>query len=294
MINSKVILVTGASGGFGSLAVKSLAKKGHTVYASMRDIGGKNKDKSEMLKSWAKENNAKVHIIELDVTNETSVHNCISKIITDNNRIDVVVNNAGVGVIGWQENFTPEDWQKIFDVNVFGMHRVNREVIPHMRKQKSGLLVHISSLLGRVVVPCYGPYNASKWAVEAMAENYRVELSSFGIESCIIEPGGFPTTFIDNLVRPSDKLRGKEYGDMEKFPEMFLENFEKTLAANKEQNPQNVADAIVNVVELEKRPFRTVVDNIGMGNSIIPYNEQLEKIMQGMYSNFKMSNMLGK
>ena len=184
--------------------------------------------------------------------------------------------------------------KKLFDVNVFGVQRVNRAVLPHLRAKHSGLLVHVSSLLGRFALPFYGPYNASKWALEALAENYRVELSSFGVDVCVVEPGGYPTTFMERLLKPSDPNRASEYGAMEHAPAQLLANFEKALAANPAQNPQLVADAILQLIQTPagQRPFRTVVDKMGMGASIGPYNEQLEAVMSGIYGAFGMGDML--
>ena len=195
---SKKILITGASSGFGKLITVTLLKNGHTVVASMRGVEGKNKTVVEELKGVG------AHTVEIDVTNDMSVNNGAKNAIEMAGGIDVVVNNAGVGVIGLQETFTPEDWQNLFNINVFGVQRVNRAILPHMRDKNSGLLIHISSILGRMTIPFFGPYNASKWALEALAENYRSELSGFGIDSCIVEPGGYPTSFLDSLIKPGD------------------------------------------------------------------------------------------
>lgn len=294
MEDKKVVLITGSSGEFGRLTAKSLAKNGYIVYAFMRDISGRNKSKADELVLWAKENGHEIRAVEMDVTDNDSVQRAVDNIIEDCEKIDVVINNAGIGVLGLQENFTADDWKRLFDVNVFGMQRVNRSVLPHMRKRKEGLIIHVSSLLGRMIVPAYGPYNSSKWAVEALAESYRVELSGFGIQSCVVEPGGFPTTFIDNLMKPSDTSRNEDYGEFSNFPKIFLENFEKALAGNPSQDPQNVADAIVNLIDMpaKERPFRTVVDKMGMGDAIGPYNDKLEEIMHNIYSAFHMSNLL--
>ncbi|MCA9603867.1 MAG: SDR family NAD(P)-dependent oxidoreductase, partial [Myxococcales bacterium] len=206
----------------------------------------------------------------------------------------VLINNAGVGVIGLQESYTPDDYKRLFDVNVFGVQRMNRATIPHFRAQKRGLLVHVSSCLGRITIPFYGPYNSSKWAVEAMAENYRTELSSFGVEVALVEPGGFPTTFIDNLMRPSDKARNEQYGPMAGAPEAALTGFEAVLKSNPQQDPQEVAKALRNLVELPagQRPFRTVVDNLGMGEPVTRYNEHLHELTKGIYTNFGTADML--
>ena len=285
---SAKVLITGASGGFGRLTVEQLTKKGHKVAASMRDLNGKNKDNAATIKAMGAET------IEMDVTRDDSVDKGVQTAIQKLGGLDVVINNAGVGVLGLQETFTSDDWKKIFEVNVFGLNRVTRAALPHFRTQKSGLFINVSSLLGRITVPFYGPYNASKWAVEALTENYRTELSQCGVEFCIVEPGGYPTSFIDNLVRPSDKGRAQGYGEMANMAEGFLENFEKALASNPAQNPKDVAIAMVNLVEGKRgqRAFRTVVDKMGMGDHITPYNDQLGKITASIYGAFGIGHLL--
>lgn len=285
---AKKILITGASGGFGKLTVLTLLQKGHQVAASMRDIHGKNKNVADELRK------AGAKIIEIDVTDDTSVNNGVQKAITDLDGMDVLINNAGLGVLGMQEFFTPADFQKVFDINVFGVQRMNRAVVPYFREKKNGLIVYTSSLLGRIALPFYGAYQSSKWALEALAENYRVELSGFGIENCIVEPGGYPTAFSDNLLRPSDNSREVGYGDFAKVPEAALHNFENVLKNNPQQNPQKVADAFAELIEKPKgdKPFRTAVDFIGMADHIQKYNEHLEQIMTGLYTNFGTQGML--
>lgn len=285
---SQKILITGASGGFGSLAVKSLVKAGHQVAASMRGPQGKNKDIAEELSALG------AHIVEIDVTDDQSVQQGVSQAMETLGGLDVLVNNAGVGVLGIQEQFTIENFQRLFDINVFGVQRMNRAVLPHFRKQGSGLLLHISSILGRMTLPFYGPYNASKWALEALAENYRLELSSLGVDSSIIEPGGYATSFMDSLIFPGDQERGAGYGDLVHAPKQLFDNFEGALASNPEQDPQLVADAILSVIETPagQRPMRTVVDKMGMGTHIEPYNDQLEAIHQGVFNAFGMGDML--
>lgn len=285
---SYTVLVTGANGGFGKLTIEALLSKGHQVIASMRNIEGKNKAASDEFKSKG------CHVVEMDVTDESSVENAIKDALKAKGKIDVLINNAGIGVLGLQETFTADDWKKLFDVNVFGVQRVNRAILPEMRKNKSGLLIHISSLLGRMTVPFYGPYNASKWALEAMAENYRTELTGFGVDCCIVEPGGYPTSFIDSLIKPSDEACKTSYGMFAHAPEGFLDGFEEAMAKNPAQNPQDVADAIVNVIETPagERPFRTIVDKMGMGDALKPYNEQLHQLTSNIYNAFGIGHML--
>lgn len=282
------ILITGANGGFGALTVHTLLKEGHQVVATMRNADSKNKAAAEEIKA------AGAHVVELDVTDDASVKAGVGEAITLLDGLDVVVNNAGIGVLGIQEQFDIEDFKKLFEVNVFGVQRVNRAVLPHLRKQGSGLLIHISSLLGRIAFPFYGPYNASKWALEAIAENYRVELSGFGVDSCIVEPGGFPTSFFNSLMQPSDTSQNESYGDMVHAPKHAFESFEGALASNPAQDPQNVADAIASLITTPagQRPARTVVDKMGMGDHIDPYNQQLAQIHEGLYGAFGMGDML--
>lgn len=285
---SQIVLLTGASGGFGYRTVKALLKNGHKVVATMRGVNGKNKVKaSELAQLGAK-------IIELDVTNDESVENAIHNAIREVGKIDVVINNAGVGVLGQQEAFTAEDFRKLFEINVFGVQRVLRAIIPHFRENKSGTIINVSSLLGRITIPYYGPYNASKWAVEALTENYRAELSQFGIDVCLVEPGGFPTTFMDNLLKPADNSRDHQYTEVVPSAKSFFDGFEQALASNPLQDPQNVAEAMVKLLETPRggRQFRTIVDKMGMGDHIESYNEGLKQITQGVYTAFGIDHLL--
>jgi NAD(P)-dependent dehydrogenase (short-subunit alcohol dehydrogenase family) len=286
-MNTKIV-ITGASGGFGKLTVLSLLAQGHNVGATMRDPHGKNKEVAKELE------NAGATVIEMDVTSTESVERGIQKAIDAFGGLDVVINNAGRGVFGMQEHFTPEELKEILDVNVVGVQRVNRAALPYLRNQGSGLLIHISSLLGRIALPFYGPYQSAKWAVEAMAENYRVELSGFGVQSAIIEPGGYPTTFMNSLMTPSDKSRDESYGDFMNVPAMAAAGFEEQLKNTPEQNPQKVADAIVNLIQTptNERPFRTIVDFMPWKDGIQNYNDQFDLLTQGIFSAFGMENML--
>lgn len=282
------VLITGTSGAFGRMITESLLAKGHQVAAAMRDPHGRNRELAANLQK------AGAVIVEIDVTSDQSVEQGVAAAIKQLGGLDVLINNAGIGVVGLQESYTADDYFNLFNINVFGVQRMNRAVIPHFRAQQRGLLVHISSLLGRITIPFYGPYNSSKWALEAMAENYRTELSAFGIESVLVEPGGYPTSFIDRLMSPSDRSREPDYGDMAQAPAAALANFEAVLAANPQQNPQHVADAVVELIETPagKRAFRTTVDQLGMGDAIAQYNDHLDQLTRGIYQNFGTAQML--
>ncbi|WP_421784508.1 SDR family oxidoreductase [Hyphobacterium sp.] len=282
------ILLTGASSGFGRLFTQSLIADGHEVAASMRGASGKNKPAAEDLEKLG------ATIAEIDVTDDDSVTSGTQAAIEALGGLDVLINNAGVGVNGVTEAFTADDLHRLFDVNVYGVQRMNRAVLPTFRSQGSGLLVHISSLLGRITLPYYGPYNASKWALEALAENYRTELSGFGIESVLIEPGGFPTEFGANLLSPSDADRERQYGGFAEAKTAAGERFAELLAANPQQDPQIVADAVRDLIAMPrgKRPFRTPVDKIGMGDPVVGYNDYAAKITKGIYGNMGLGDLL--
>lgn len=285
---SKNVLITGASSGFGKQAVHALLKDGHSVAAAMRGVSGKNQEAAKELED------AGASIVEIDVTSDESVNAGVADAIAKLGGLDVVINNAGVGVIGMQEHFTVDDFQKVFDVNVFGVQRVNRAALPHMRSQGAGLIIYISSLLGRMVLPFYGPYNATKWALEAIAENYRVELSGFGVENAIIEPGGFETNFFGNLITPSDESQVASYGEFMNAPQELGDSFAETLANNPQQKPELVVEAIQSLINTPdgQRPFRTPVDTLGMGAAVGPFNEAGEEMMNGIYTAFQMEGML--
>jgi NAD(P)-dependent dehydrogenase (short-subunit alcohol dehydrogenase family) len=285
---SQKILITGSSSGFGKLIAITLLKNGHTVVASMRSADTKNKAAADELKA------AGAHIVEIDVTDDNSVSRGVEQAIKLAGGLDVVVNNAGVGVLGFQEMFTPDDWKKLFEINVFGVQRVNRAAIPTMREQSAGLLIHISSLLGRMILPFLGPYNSSKFALEALSDNYRVELSKFGIESVIVEPGGFGTGFDRNLMTPSDTGRESGYGEFAGAPAGLMEGFAKNFEGEGAPDPQWVADAVAKLVDIPKghRPVRTVVDGLGMGDPIVGYNQALDEITAGVFNAFGLGEML--
>jgi NAD(P)-dependent dehydrogenase (short-subunit alcohol dehydrogenase family) len=285
---SKKILVSGASGAFGSLTCKSLSQKGYQVVGTMRSAKGKNEVIAQELQK------AGVKLVDMDVTNETSVNNGVAKAIEFLGGLDVVFNNAGLGANGIQEMFTAEDMQRVFDVNVFGVQRLMRAILPHFRSQGKGTILHTSSCIGRVTTPFLGVYSASKYALESLAEGYRAELSGFGIESCIIEPGGMPTAFMGGMLRPSDETRNEGYGDMVHAPDASLNGYVDYLKTNPNQSPQAVADAVVALLEMPhgEKPFRTVVDFMGLKEPIENYNEALRQTTQQIYTANGVANLL--
>ncbi len=252
------ILVTGASSGFGKLTAETLARAGHRVFAGMRDPNGKNAAARDDLLSKG----GSLEVVELDVTSDASVDAAVALMDGRAGGIDVVVNNAGIAGLGMIESFTVEQARAMYEVNVLGVHRLNRAVLPIMRRGNRGLLIHVTSTIGRVVMPFLAIYVSTKFALEALAEGYRYELAPSGIESIIVEPGTFPTKLGANLVHPADPGRAEAY------PALLpgLQGLGSMLAAMATDpnapNPQEVADAILRLVEMPagKRPIRTIVD----------------------------------
>jgi NAD(P)-dependent dehydrogenase (short-subunit alcohol dehydrogenase family) len=187
-----VIVITGASSGFGSLAARALARAKHIVYASMRDTTGRNAPQVEEARQFAKDNNVDLRTIELDVASQESADVAIQKIISENKRLDVVIHNAGHMVFGPAEAFTPEQLAELYDVNVLSTQRVNRAALPQLRKQRRGLVIWVSSSSSAGGTPPYlAPYFAAKAGMDALAVVYARELTRWGIETSIIVPGAF-------------------------------------------------------------------------------------------------------
>jgi NAD(P)-dependent dehydrogenase (short-subunit alcohol dehydrogenase family) len=294
MSDSRTVLITGSNSGFGRLTAETLAAKGHTVLASMREVSGKNAEQARALRDWATAKNVRLHVIELDVTDDASVARAVREALATAGRIDAVVNNAAIGAFGLVESFTAAQMRDLFDVNVGGVQRVNRAVLPHMRERKSGLLVHISSGLGRLAVPVTGAYSMTKWALEVLAETYHYELAPVGVDSVIVQPGAFPTEFGGKAMAAAEPERAQGYGPNADLPQRFMAVFGAMLSAPNPPQPQDVADAIAALVEMPAgtRPLRTVVDRVtGQGPTAI--NEVAGNVMAGVLQMMGMGALLG-
>jgi NAD(P)-dependent dehydrogenase (short-subunit alcohol dehydrogenase family) len=262
---SKIILVTGASSGFGRLTAEALAKAGHTVYASMRETQGRNAPEVQKISAFSKAHGADLRTVELDVLSQASVDAAVEQIIADNGRIDVIVHNAGHMVFGPAEAFTPEQYAQLYDINVLSTQRVNRAVLPHMRGEGQGLVVWVSSSSSAGGTPPYlAPYFAAKAAMDALAVQYARELTRWGIETSIIVPGAFTggTNHFSHSGRPADTARLAEYdnGPYAGFADQVQTAFAAIVP--EDADASTVADAIVDVVDTPfgKRPFRVHID----------------------------------
>lgn len=201
---NKVALVTGSSSGIGLETALSLARDGYNTFASMRDT-----KKAGELEYAAKKENLKINVIELDVDSEESIISAIKKIMEESGRIDVLVNNAGYGQFGCTEDVSIEDFRKQFETNFFSIVRIIQEVSPIMRNQKSGIIVNISSVVGRLGLPGSSAYISTKFALEGLSECLRYELGQFGVKTTLIEPGVIKTNFFNSLKIPESKADPK-------------------------------------------------------------------------------------
>jgi len=251
MSNQRIAVVTGASSGFGRLTVELLAADGWRVFATMRNTTTKNAQAAAALRA--------VHadIVELDVNNDASVE-AAAKTILATGTPDLLVNNAGIGIFGIQEAFTPALVERQFATNVIGPLRVNRAFLPAMREKRAGLIVHVSSSAGRMTFPLGGVYAASKWALEALAETSSYELAPFGVEVALVQPGAYPTEIGTNGSFADDTARAESYGEP-------LQRFNASMAmfasVAEGRDAADVARAIVNLANLPAgtRPLRTTV-----------------------------------
>ncbi|MCI3204069.1 MULTISPECIES: SDR family oxidoreductase [Pandoraea] len=262
---SKIILITGASSGFGRLTAEALARAGHTVYASMRNTAGRNAAVVEQMAAFSQDNGVDLRTVELDVQSQDSADAAVARIIAEAGRIDVLMHNAGHMVFGPAEAFTPEQYAQLYDVNVLSTQRVNRAVLPHLRRQREGLLVWVSSSSSAGGTPPYlAPYFGAKAAMDAIAVQYARELSRWGIETSIIVPGAFTsgTNHFAHTGTPADAARVAEYeaGPYAGFGEQVQKAFAEIVPADADAGL--VAEAIVKVVDAPfgKRPFRVHID----------------------------------
>lgn len=286
------VLITGTSTGFGHLTARALAAAGHTVFATMRNSAKQNADRAAALRDYAASVAGSITVLDLDVTDDASVEAAVAAASADG-PLDVVVNNAGSGVAGWAEAFTVEQFQRVFDTNLLGSHRVNRAVLPAMRARGDGLIVQVTSTAGRFVMPFCAPYIASKFALEGYAETLRYEVAPSGVEVVIVEPGAYGTNFKSGMVAAADVEREKSYGDQAELPHQVWSGMLASLDAPGAPDPQEVADAIVGVVGTPKgaRPVRVVVDAM-MGDGIRGINGLSDQVQQGLFGAIGMAHML--
>lgn len=270
----QVILVTGASSGFGLMTARALAKAGHIVYASMRETQGRNAPRVAELAQEAVRDGVDIRGLELDVASQDSAGAAVARIVSERGRLDVIVHNAGHMVFGAAEAFTPEQFAAAYDVNVLGTQRVNRAALPVLRKQGKGLLLWVSSSSTRGGTPPFlAPYFAAKAAMDALAVSYAGEVARWGVETTIMVPGAFTkgTNHFLHAGSPDDTARQTEYdkGPTAGMAETALKGLAGLEPAD--ADPEEVARAIVAAVNkpFGSRPFRVHVDPSRDGAEIV-------------------------
>ena len=239
-MTTKVAVVTGSSSGIGYETSLLLARNQFATYATMRNL-----NKSNEVRDIASKEKIPLNVIQLDVNDDTSVHDAIDTIVKENGRIDVLVNNAGYDLFGSLEELSIEEIKQQFETNFFGVIRATKAVIPTMRKQGSGTIVNISSLGGRIgLFPFEAPYHASKFALEGFTESLRHELGEFDINVILIEPGFVRSNFMDNI--RTAKSFDSNKSPYAKTVQQLFQGFEPMVANS--SHPKEVAQVILNAV----------------------------------------------
>ena len=282
---AKTILVTGASSGFGRLTAETLSKSGHKVFAGFRSAEGARKQIADELKA------KNIEILKVDVTDQASVDNAIVQLLEKSgNKLDVVVNNAGMASAGLSEAFTAEQARDLFEVNVFGVQRVLRATLPVLRAKRAGLLINVGSILGRVTLPFFGLYGASKYAVEAMTDSYRYELSQLGVDVVLVQPSAYPTNMYAAAQKPANGELAKSYGDTGEVPGKILKTFMTLFQGENAPNPQDVATAIDKIVATPagSRPDRVVV-GLPFGSDAV--NTAVAPIQRGVIESLGLGDL---
>jgi NAD(P)-dependent dehydrogenase (short-subunit alcohol dehydrogenase family) len=281
----KTILITGASSGFGRLTAETLARSGHKVFAGFHSTNGSKKHTADELKA------KHIEVLELDVTDQSMVMIAIGELLEKSKQqLDVVINNAGMASAGISEEFTAEQARDLFDVNVFGVQRVLRATLPVLRAKRAGLVINIGSILGRVTLPFFGLYGASKYAVEAMSDSYRYELSQFGVDVVLVQPSAHPTNMYAAAQRPADAGLDEEYGEIANIPGKILETFGNLFKGENAPNPQDVATAVDKLVSMPagSRPERVVV-GLPFGSDAV--NDAVAPIQRGVMESLGLGDL---
>ena len=282
---AKTIFVTGASSGFGRLTAETLSKSGHKVFAGFRSAEGARKQIADELKA------KNIEILKVDVTDQASVDTAIVQLLEKSgNKLDVVVNNAGMASAGLSEAFTAEQARDLFEVNVFGVQRVMRATLPVLRAKRAGLVINVGSILGRVTLPFFGLYGASKYAVEAMTDSYRYELSQLGVDVVLVQPSAYPTNMYAAAQKPANGELVKSYGETGEVPGKILKTFMTLFQGENAPNPQDVAAAIDKIVATPtgSRPDRVVV-GLPFGSDAV--NTAVAPIQRGVIESLGLGDL---
>lgn len=284
----KNIIITGSSSGFGLKAAKDFADKGHKVFATMRKPDGKNAEKKAELEGHS----SNIKVLDMDVTDDTSVKNAINTVLAEASNIDILINNAGIMYLGITEAFSVEQAKFQMETNYFGAIRVMQAVLPNMRKAGSGLIINTSSLVGRMSPPFFGTYTATKHALEGYSQALRYEVSPFGVDIVLVEPGPFGTGLLASGQAPAHSEVLETYGELAGVPTAMGENFAQMLQSEDAPDPQWVVDTYLKLAEMPtgERPTRTVV---GITWGVDEINELTQSIQDRVLKEMQLDTVLG-
>jgi NAD(P)-dependent dehydrogenase (short-subunit alcohol dehydrogenase family) len=284
----KNIIITGSSNGFGLKAAKDFADKGNKVYATMRNPNGKNANAKADLESHS----TNIKVVDMDVTDEASVKEAMATILAEAGSVDVLINNAGIMYLGITEAFSVEQAKFQMETNYFGAIRVMQAVLPSMRKAGSGLIINTSSLVGRMSPPFFGTYTATKHALEGYTQALRYEVSPFGVDIVMVEPGPFGTGLLASGQAPAHSEVLETYGELAGVPTAMGENFAQMLQSEDAPDPQWVVDAYLKLAELPfgSRPTRTVV---GITWGVDEINQLTQPIQDRVLQEMQLESVLG-
>lgn len=289
-----IVVITGASSGFGALTARALADAGNTVYAGMRETAGRNAPQAEAAVDYASERGVDLRAIEIDVNSQESVDAAIAQIEAEHGRIDVLVHNAGHMVTGPAEAFTPEQLAEIYDVNVLSTQRLNRAVLPGMRRRGGGLVVWVSSSSVKGGTPPYlAPYFAAKAGMDSLAVSYAAELARWGVETSIVVPGSFThgTNHFAHAGHPADTTVEAEY--QAKYPGLIEQVAGKLAAlAPEDADVSLVSDEIARIVALPagQRPYRVHIDPADDGSEDV--SEVADRIRRDFLTRVGLGDLL--
>jgi NAD(P)-dependent dehydrogenase (short-subunit alcohol dehydrogenase family) len=277
----KVAIVTGSSSGIGYATSLLLARNGFHTYATMRNIG-----RSADVQDIAYKERLPLEVIQLDVNDDASIRDSIEKVESENERIDVLVNNAGYGLVGAFEDLSVEEIKSQFETNFFGVIRLTQQILPIMRKQKSGTIVNISSGAGRIGFPGMSAYVSSKFALEGLSESMSYELEPFGIKVVIIEPGVIRTNFKKNSVMSKKSLDNSSISPYSS----IIQKMDASISSIIEHAtpPEEVAKAILHAVTSNNPELRYLV-----GNDMIMMAETKKSMSDEDFRKMMMQSIIG-
>lgn len=291
--DGKVVLVTGTSSGIGRDTARLLVRNGHRVYATMRDPLRRNAEAADALRRIGEAAAGEIRVIDLDVTSDAGARDAVEEAVAGGGRLDVLINNAGAMFVGAAEAFTPAQLSRQLDVNVTGPFRMIRAAAPHMRAAGEGLILNVSSIAGRFSRPFAALYHASKWALEGLSQALRYELSVYGVDVALVEPGPYRTNLQKTAEGPEDRARldalSRLVAIQKDMSERFYRVFDDPSAPT---DPAEVAAAIMRLIDTPagERPFRTVV---GIDFGMEELNRKTEPYYDGVLETYGVPEMRG-